>query len=239
MTWFLRNGKYAGAASALALAAASATIFFYAPVEATMGIVQKIFYFHVPAAMAAYLGFTITSVASFLYLLRPGRYWDMAAASGAEVGLLFCLYVLISGPIWAYKAWGQAWVWDPQLTATLVLFLLYGGYFLLRSLSDPNDQMRKAAAVLGVIAFIDIPLIHYAVQKWGGTHPVVEREGGGGLAAPIETTLSVSMVAFLLLFTYLFWLRFKVHHRQAEIDQLHLDIEDLKFLSKTNRGHPS
>ena len=150
----------------VAVLAAGYLIFAHAPVEATMGVVQKIFYVHVPAAMVMYAGFTITAVASLLYLLKPNRVWDIAAVSGAELGLLFCAYVLISGPIWAYKAWGVAWTWDPQLTATFVLFLLYGGYALLRIFSGKSEPMRKISAVLAVIAFVDIPIIHYAVKKW-------------------------------------------------------------------------
>src|SRR5690554_7661463 len=147
--------------SALAMMASLYLIFFHAPIELTMGVVQKIFYVHVPAAMIMYAGFTIASLASFLYLLKPNRVWDMVAVAGAEVGLLFCLYVLVSGPLWAFKAWGKAWTWDPQLTATFVLFLLYGGYVMLRSFTRADDRMRKLAAVLAVFAFIDIPIIHY------------------------------------------------------------------------------
>ncbi len=212
--------------TALAFASALYLIFFYAPVEVTMGIVQKIFYVHVPAAMVMYAGFTITSVASLLYLLKPNRVWDMAALSGVEVGLLFCVYVLISGPIWAYKAWGVAWTWDPQLTATFVLFLLYGGYGLLRAFSGQSEQVRKIAAVLAVIAFVDIPVIHYAVQKWGGLHPVVERQGGGGLAPPMKVAFSVAMLAFLGLFVILLWLRLRVRMTERKLDQLYLDVED-------------
>ncbi|MFW5967688.1 MAG: cytochrome c biogenesis protein [Persicimonas sp.] len=201
-------------------------IFFHAPVEATMGIVQKIFYVHVPAAMIMYAGFTITAVASLFYLLRPHRGWDMAALTGAELGLLFCAYVLISGPLWALKAWGQAWTWDPQLTATFVLFLLYGGYGLLRAFSKGAGQIRKIAAVLAVIAFVDIPIIHYGVRKWGGMHPTVEREGGGGLAPEMKLALAVAMLAFLGLFLVLFWLRFRQRLAEYELDRLFVDVED-------------
>ncbi|MBA2661919.1 MAG: cytochrome c biogenesis protein CcsA [Bradymonadaceae bacterium] len=211
----------------VAIVASLGLIFFYAPVELTMGIVQKIFYVHVPAAMAAYAGFTLASVCSFLYLVKPHRHWDMAAVSGAEVGLLFCVYVLISGPLWGLKAWGKAWVWDPQLTATFVLLLLYGSYVLLRTFSGNDERMRKIAAVLATIAFVNIPIIHYAVRIWGGLHPVVEREGGDGLSDPIKLTLSVSMAAFLLLFAVLTWLRFRVRWKEHEIDVLHLELEDI------------
>lgn len=214
------------ALTALAFLASLYLIFFYAPVEASMGIVQKIFYVHVPAAMVMYAGFTITSVASLIYLLKPNRTWDIAALSGAELGMLFTIYVLVSGPLWGIKAWGKAWVWDPQLTATFVLFLLYGGYILLRAFSGKSQAMRKIAAVLAVIAFVDIPIIHYAVKKWGGLHPVVERSGGGGLAPEMKLALSVSMLAFLLLFLVMLWLRIRQRLTERKIDRLYLDVED-------------
>lgn len=201
-------------------------IFFHAPIELTMGVVQKIFYVHVPAAMTMYAGFTIASLASFLYLLRPNRVWDMVAVSGAEVGLLFCVYVLVSGPLWAYKAWGTAWTWDPQLTATFVLFLLFTGYMLLRIFSGSGERVRKIAAVLAIIAFVDIPIIHYAVRQWGGMHPVVEREGGGGLDPEMKLAFSVAMLGFLGLFLVLFWLRLRVRLAQQAVDRLYLDVED-------------
>ena len=164
-------------------------------------------------------------VSAALDLLQPAA--ALAARSGAEVGLMFCLYVMISGPLWAYKAWGAAWVWDPQLTATFVLFLLYGGYVLLRALSRDNPAIRKIAAVLAVIAFVDIPIIHYAVRKWGGIHPEVERGEGGGLADAMKHTFSLSMLAFLLLFFCLLWLLLRVRLMGRAVDRLHLDLEDL------------
>jgi heme exporter protein C len=212
--------------TALAFLATLYLIFFYAPVESTMGVVQKIFYSHVPAAMIMYAGFTVASVASLLYLLKPSRVWDIAALSGAEIGLLFCVYVLISGPLWAYKAWGTAWTWDPQLTATFVLFLLYTGYVLLRTFSGSGERVRKVAAVLAVIAFVDIPIIHYAVKQWGGMHPVVEREGGGGLGPEMKMVFSIAMLAFLGLFLVLLWLRVRLRLTERAVDRLYLDVED-------------
>lgn len=211
-------------------------IFGYAPIDREMGVVQKIFYSHVPAAMASYAGFTVTSVASLLYLLKPHRNWDFAAVAGAQVGLLFCAYVLISGPLWALKAWGKAWTWDPQLTATFVLFLLYGAYAMLRAFSGENERMRKISAALAVIAFVDIPIIHWAVHQWGGMHPVVEREGGGGLAPAMKTTFSVSMAAFLLLFVVLLWLAMRVRRLEWRVERLYVDIEDAQRIQHEQRG---
>lgn len=215
------------AAASLLTLAALGLAFFYAPTELTMGVVQKIFYSHVPAAMCAYAGFIIASAASMGYLLRPRAGLDAVARAGVEVGLLFCVYVLISGPIWGYKAWGKAWVWDPQLTATFVLFLMYGGYFLLRVFSPPGERIRKIASALAVFAVVNIPIVHYSVKKWGGLHPTVEREGGGGLAPAMKTTFSVSMLAFLLLFAVLIWLSIRVKMRETRVEELYLDVEDL------------
>ena len=201
-------------------------IFLYAPVELTMGVVQKIFYSHVPAAMVMYAGFTITAVGSLLYLLKRNEALDAVAVSGVEVGLFFAVYVLVSGPLWALKAWGKAWVWEPQLTATFVLFLLFAGYALLRWFSSDSEQVRKVAAVLAVIGFVDIPIVHYAVRKWGGLHPVVERQGGGGLIESMKLTLTVSMVAFLLLFLVLLWMRIRVRLTKLRLDEVYLDVED-------------
>lgn len=205
-------------------------VFFYAPVEQTMGIVQKIFYIHVPSAMAAYAGFTVAAVCSLLYLFKPREHWDIGAVVGAELGLLCCFFVLFSGSLWGYKAWGTWWTWDPQLTATFILFLLYGGYLLLRYFGGASKKMKKIAAVLAVVAFVDIPIIHYAVRLWGGLHPVVEREGGDGLAPDISLVFQISMVAFLLVFLTLLWMRFRVRLSEARLDALYLEVEDLAMV---------
>lgn len=201
-------------------------VFFSAPIEQTMGIVQKIFYTHVPAAMAAYAGFTVASAASLAYLMRPRAGWDALSQTGVEIGLLFCLYVFVSGPLWAYKAWGKAWVWDPQLTATFVLFLLYGGAFLIRSFAGNSERIKKIAAAATVFAFVDIPIVHYAVRKWGGLHPTVEREGGGGLSDEIAFSFRFSMLAVLLVFVVLMWLASRIRARQLALDRLYVDFED-------------
>lgn len=215
------------AATALTLLAAIYLALFSAPVELTMGIAQKIFYLHVPSAMAMYAGFIITSVASIFYLLRPKVGWDIAAMTGAEMGLLFGIYVLISGPLWGYKAWGKAWTWDPQLTATVILFMMYGGYWLLRMFSGPSARIRRIAAVLAVLSAATIPFVHFAVQIWGGIHPTVERKGGEGMEPAIAAAFGTSMLAILLLFISLFWIQVRVRLRQERVEQLYIEVEDI------------
>lgn len=215
-------------ATCVALAIAFGMIFFYAPVELTMGISQKIFYVHVPSAFAAYAGFILCAVASLAYLLKPREQWDIIARTGAEIGLLFCLFVMISGPLWGYKAWGTFWVWDAQLTSTFVLFMMYTGYVALRTLSPSSRMTRMISAVLGVVASAVIPFIHYAVKYWGGLHPVVQREGGGGLAPKMLHTFGVSTLAMLLLFACLVIMVVRLRQTSAEIDRLYLELHDIE-----------
>ncbi len=215
----------------IALAVAFGMVFFYAPVELTMGISQKIFYVHVPSAFAMYAGFICCAVASLAYLFKPRQELDIIARSGAEIGLLFGLFVMISGPLWGYKAWGTFWVWDAQLTATFVLFMLYLGYVMLRALSPPSRSIRQIAAVLGSISSIVIPFIHYAVKYWGGLHPVVQREGGGGLQSEMLITFGVSTLAMLLLFACLLIMVVRVRQTALEIDRLYLELADVEYAS--------
>lgn len=201
-------------------------IFFNAPVEMTMGIVQKIFYVHVPAASLMYAGFVICSAASLFYLLRPNKTWDVIAVVGAEMGLLFGVYVLVSGPFWALKAWGKAWVFDPQLTTALILFLMYGGYALLRLFSGSSRRIRQIAAVLALIASMMIPVVHWAVSVWGGIHPTVEREGGDGMQPDIALSFGISMFGFFLLATAIFWVQVAVKRENNKLESLFIEFED-------------
>ncbi|MEM1350021.1 MAG: cytochrome c biogenesis protein CcsA, partial [Myxococcota bacterium] len=199
----------------------------YAPLETTMGIVQKVFYVHVPSAIAMYAGFVLCAAASFSYLLKPNRVVDAAASASAEVGMVFGVFVMISGPMWAYKAWGKPWVWDAQLTASLILFLLFGSYVLLRRFGADSASVRKISAVLAIIAAMDIPVIRYAIKNWQGMHPsgTVTRGEGRGLAeAAMQHTFGVAMLSFMLLFIVMFWVHFRQRVLAWNIDRLHRDL---------------
>ncbi len=200
--------------------------FSYAPVEAQMGMVQKIFYFHVPSAVAAYAGFFCSFMFSILYLLKPGDRVDALARCGAEIGVLFCAMVLTSGPMWARPVWGTYFVFDPQLTATLLLFLIYSAYLLLRAVAADSPRIKKISAALAIFGFMDVPIIHVAVKKWGGTHPLVEREGGGGLHPDMRVAFYVSMFTFLLLFGVLYWLRTRIASQQDRLEDLEAELDD-------------
>jgi len=141
-------------------------VFGYAPIEKSMGMAQKIFYFHVPSAFMAFSAFAIVFVASILYLKSRDDKYDRAASSAAEVGVIFSILMLLTGPIWARSAWGVWWTWEPRLTTTLILFLIFVGYLMLRNYGSSGEQMKRYSAVLGIIGFLDVPLVYWSVQWW-------------------------------------------------------------------------
>jgi heme exporter protein C len=199
-------------------------VFLYVPTDKFQGIVQRIFYFHVPLAIMTFVAFGVVAVASALFLWRGTRTWDRLAYSSAEVGMLFCTLVLITGPIWAKPIWGTWWTWDARLTTTLILWLIYAGYLMLRSVSGPGDQGARYAAILGIVGAIDIPIINRSVYWWRTIHPAVliTREGSSGLADPrMQTTLGICFLAFLLLFLWLVRIR-------NESARLRDTIEDMR-----------
>lgn len=209
--------------TAISLVVTLWVIAFRAPVEASMGIVQKIFYFHVPAAYSMYVGAAICLVGSAGYLAQGTRKWDAIAKSGAEVAVVMGMMVLISGPLWAMKAWGVAWTWDPRLTTSMLSVLIYVAYVLLRSFAGDGDAERKFAAALGVLGAANLPIIHYSVQKWGGNHPKVITNGGGGLQHPdMKLALGLGFLSFTLLAITLVWQRTKLElasQRLADAEQ--------------------
>jgi heme exporter protein C len=204
-------------------------IFLRAPTELSMGIVQKIFYFHVPSAYGMYLGATACFVGSALYLWRPGDRWDAVARAGAELAVLMGLIVMITGPLWASKAWGRYWTWDPRLTTSLLSLLLYVAYLALRVFGGRGDAERRFAAALGVLGAANLPIIHLSVRKWGGQHPQVVTGSGGGLQHPdMKLALGLGFATFTLLVGALLAVRIR-HHlaecRLAALEQRALELE--------------
>lgn len=177
--------------------------FFYAPTEAVQGHVQRVFYIHVPTAWISYLAFVIVALASILVLRgRDTQRWDRIAGASGEVGFVFATVFIVTGMIWAKRAWGVAWAWDTRMTSALVLWLIYGGYVLFRSLNPPGERRARLSAVIGIIGAIDIPIVHFAVTWWNSAHPpaTVLRPGGPDLPGSMLLTLMVSLVAFTVVF---------------------------------------
>jgi heme exporter protein C len=209
----------------LALFAASLyAIFIVAPVEQQMGIVQKIFYFHVPSAYAMYIGFGVSAVGSAVYLLKRDPRWDALGVAGAEVGMLFCSIVLLTGPLWARKAWGVWWTWDPRLTTTLLVGMIFAAYLALRSMGDAGEVEKRFAAGLALFGLVDLPLIHYSVQRWRGVHPTVITGKGGGLESEMYWALGLSFIAFTGLAVLLIWARASIERQREESARLRLEL---------------
>jgi heme exporter protein C len=158
-----------GAVALMLLAAAA--IFLYAPTDALQGPVQRIFYLHVSAAIAAYGCFAVVLAGGIIYLRTENLAADRFARAGALVGLLFTTVTLVMGMLWARPIWGAFWTWDARLTSTLVLWIIYAGYLLVRRLAEPGRQAARIAAVVGIFGFIDVPVVHFSVTWWRTQHP--------------------------------------------------------------------
>ena len=202
-------------------------VFLYAPVERTMGIVQKIFYFHVPSAWVSFIAFFIVFVSGILYLMKKDRYWDIVGYASAEVGIVFCSLVLITGPIWAYKAWGVAWTWDARLTSFMVLWLIYCGYLMLRNTIENEGKSANLSAVVGIVGFINVPLVYMSTRWWRTQHPQAVIGGGksSGLDFRMFITLMVCLAAFTLLFLFILKIRIGLEKAREELKYMYRQID--------------
>ena len=176
---------------------------FYAPVEKVQGVVQKIFYVHVPCVPAAYLGFILTAVGGVGYLRTHKESWDRFALCSAEVGVLFCTLILLSGPIWAKPIWGHWWVWDLRLTSILVLWFVYVAYLFLRGLAFGSDTARTFASIYGIVGTAGIPFVYYAVDIAQGSTLHPENPARSELPTEMAWTIAVAMLTFLVFYLYL------------------------------------
>ncbi len=207
-----------------AIAAALVAVYFYVPTERTEGVVQRIMYIHIPSAWISFFAFFVVFACSILYLWKKDREWDIYAHASAEIGVLFCSLVLITGPIWAKPIWGAWWVWDARLTSTLVLWLIYVAYLMLRAQTEEGSMRAKYAAVVGIVGFLDIPLIHFSVLWWETFHPkpkMITTEGlGAGMELSMAVTLMISLAAFTLVYFMLMGQRVRIEKMKDEIDSL-------------------
>ena len=209
----------------MVMLAALYAVFIYAPVEKTMGVVQKIFYIHVPSAFLAFFSFFITFIASILYLFQRDDRWDIIALCSAEIGVIFCTIVLITGPIWAKPIWNVWWTWDPRLTTTLILWFIYAAYLLLRGVLR-EGQRSTFSAVFGIIGFVNVPLTFFAIRLWRTIHPVVITPRGLNISTPMAHTLILVFIAFLLLFLTLLISRIRLETTKMHLEKIKALIED-------------
>lgn len=205
----------------LALAVSTGMALFYAPTERVQGQAQRIFYFHVPLAWVAYLAFFVVLVGSVCYLWRRTEGWDRLAHASAEIGLVLTTLVLVTGSLWGRTVWGTWWSWDPRLTATLVLWFIYMGYLLIRQFSTNPTRAKRMSAVLGIVGFVDVPIVHQSVVWWRSLHPepVVLNARGPQLPGEMLVTLLVNLFAFTLLYVFLMVVRVRVARLEAAVSE--------------------
>ncbi|GBC76981.1 Heme exporter protein C [bacterium HR08] len=202
---------------------------WFAPTERTMGTVQRIFYYHVSSAWTAFVAFFINFLACLAYLKTRRPKWDAVAVSAAEVGVIFGTVNLITGPIWAKPVWGIWWTWDARLTSTLVMWLLYVSYLLLRQFAAEHPGQRVWAAAFGIFAFVDVPIVYLSIRLWRTQHPGPVIAGGeqSGIDPRMFLALHVCFAAFLLLFIVLFYWRYRLEQQRAELAELRARLQRL------------
>ena len=177
-----------------------------APTDSVLGHVQRIFYFHVPIAVISFLAFFLVFLASVVYLVRRTPVWDRIARSSAEVGVVFVTLALLTGVIWARPVWNTWWTWEPRLTTTLILWLIYVAYLMIRSYAPNRQKGALYAAVVGIVGFVDVPIVYYSVIWWRSIHPspvVGPLAGADALNPTMLLVLLFSFLTFLVLFIYL------------------------------------
>ena len=208
--------------TAVALVATMYGALLWAPRESTMGDIQRIFYVHVPSAWTAFLAFFFVFLGGVAYLFTKNLKWDRIALACAEIGTIFCTIVLITGPIWAKPVWGIWWTWDARLTSTLLLWLMYVSYLLLRDFLEEPARRATLAAVFGIFAFVDVPIVYFSIRLWRTQHPqpVLGGGEGSGLDPAMLKVLLLSWGAFSILFVFLAILRVRLEKSRDEVQQL-------------------
>ncbi|MFH0914969.1 MAG: cytochrome c biogenesis protein [bacterium] len=218
--WGFATGILGGVTFVLMMAALVLAL-VWAPREASMGDIQRLFYFHMPSAWIA-LGpaFTVVFGLSIAYLVTGKIVFDRWAAASAEIGVLFTTITLVTGPLWAKPVWGVYWTWEPRLTTTLVLWFIYVGYLLLRSIAGEGARRARLAAVYGIVGWIDVPIVFLSIWWWRSIHPQLLSGSGFAMDSSMFAALMVALAAFTLFYVYLLVLRARSLTMQEEITGL-------------------
>jgi heme exporter protein C len=220
-------GVLAAATSSVMLLAIYMLFFYLPPIRDESGEVLsgsfRIFFFHMPIAIISYLAFGVVFVASVLYLREKSLKWDIYARSAAEVGTLFASLVLVTGSIWAKDAWGWYWIWDIRLTTSLVLFLVYLAYIMLRKSLEEPEKRARLSAVFGILGFMSVPLSFFSIRLWRSAHPLMfggntGGSGGGLEGTALQLTLIVNFIAYFLLFLTLLSVKVQNERMEEELD---------------------
>ncbi len=224
-----KTGVLAALAAGVMLLAVYMIFFYLPPIKGEGGEVLsgsfRIFFFHMPIAITSYLAFVVVFVSSVFYLREKALKWDIYARSAAEIGALFSFLVLVTGSIWAKDAWGWYWIWDLRLTTSLVLFLVYLSYLMLRKSLEEPEKRARLAAVFGIVGFVSVPLSFLSIRLWRSAHPLMfggntGGSGGSGLeGTALQLTLAVNFIAYILLFAALFAVKVENERMQEAVDE--------------------
>ncbi|MBP3731411.1 MAG: cytochrome c biogenesis protein CcsA [Mailhella sp.] len=204
----------------LSLAICQWLVFAWAPEEKVMGLVQKIFYMHLPLAWWGLVSFATACAASLLCLIRHDRKYDLFSASAVETGMLFCTLTLVTGSIWGRHSWGVWWTWDPRLTTALILWFIYAGCMALRSIPMPEHRKASLCSVVTIVGFLDVPLVFLSARLWRSIHPSVFAANGGGLDMQMAVTAIACVAAFFFIWLSLLLIRYRQLLLSARLDSI-------------------
>lgn len=209
---------------------ATAMVFLYAPMEAVMGQVQRVFYYHVASAWVGMLGFMVAAVAGIGYLRTGKRSWDNISLAAVEISVVFLLIAIVTGSIWARPIWNTWWTWDPRLTTTTIMVLIYAAYLMLRSGIDDPDRRARFGAVYAIVGFVSVPLTFLSIRIFRTIHPVVIGSGDPGATGSFDMstrmlhTFFFSLIVFSIIFVDLLWHRTRLGGLADKVEQLKLKL---------------
>jgi heme exporter protein C len=216
--------------SALLFAASVGLVFFYAPLEASMGQVQKVFYFHVATAWVGMLGFIVSAIAGIFYLITGNRKWDIAELAAVEISVVFLFIAIVAGSIWARPAWNTWWTWDPRLTTATIMELIFAAYLMLRSGIEDPDRRARFGAVYAILGAISVPITFLSIRLYRTIHPVViagsnaEADGSFAMTPAMRLVFFFSLFAFTVIFIDIFWHRVRLGRLADKIEQLKMKL---------------
>jgi len=216
--------------SGILLLGALEMVFFYAPLEAVMNYVQKIFYFHISNAWVGMLGFIVAAIAGAIYLVKKDMKWDIVEFAAVEISLVFFLIAIVTGSIWAKPSWGTYWTWDARLTTAAILEMIYLAYLLLRQGIEEPERRARFSAVYTLIGAVSVPVTFLSIRIWQTIHPAVI--GGGdagatgsfGMTGPMLTTMFFCLATFSVIFATLLWYRVRLGNLAEQVEQLKFKI---------------
>lgn len=202
-------------------------IFMVAPTDSVLGHVQRVFYFHVPIAIMSFLAFFVVFAGSVMYLITRSPKWDAVAHAAAEVGVVLVTLALITGIIWARPVWNTWWTWEPRLTTTLILWLIYVAYLMVRSYAPTQSKGAIYAAVMGIVGFVDVPIVYYSVVWWRSIHPspvVGPFAQADALDGTMALVLLYSFITFVFFFVYMVMERMSLRSMEEALGRIRFTL---------------